>query len=365
MKTGVVTDKRFMDHDMGAFHVESPRRIEVLNRMLDEDPPIPYLTIEPRPATEDELGWVHEEGYIDYVRSTVGRTVPLDMDTTAGPKTFDTALLAAGGVLRALDLIMDGTVPNAFALIRPPGHHAEASRARGFCVFNNVAIGAEHLVRAYGLRRVLVVDWDLHHGNGTELAFYSRRDVLYFSTHQTPLYPGSGAARDFGDGEGLGYNLNVPLLAGKGDADFLHIFERILAPVAARFKPEFILVSAGFDIAAGDLLGGMAVTPAGFGLLTASLLAMAERTAAGRLALVLEGGYDLRALRDGVREVLKTLAKRDRTRPTLAKRDSPLPAPPSGGGSPGPAGLSASEALRVELDEPMRTFRGKWDIPAA
>ena len=344
MTTGVVKDRRFRDHDMGAYHVESPHRIEVLNRMLDEDPPLPFLIIEPRPATNEELGRVHEKGYIDYVRSTAGKIVPLDMDTTAGPKTFDTALLAAGGVLRSLDLIMDGTLRNAFALVRPPGHHAEASRARGFCVFNNVAVGAEHLIRSYGLRRVLVVDWDLHHGNGTELAFYSRRDVLYFSTHQSPFYPGSGAARDFGDGEGLGYNLNVPLRAGKGDADFLHIFERILAPVAARFEPEFILVSAGFDIAAGDPLGGMAVTTSGFGRMTTALMTMAERTAAGRLALVLEGGYDLGALRDGVREVLKTLAKRD---------------------SPGPAGIPPSEALRVELEDSLRIFHRKWDIPAS
>jgi len=350
MITGVVKDKRFMDHDMGAFHVESPARIEVLNRMLDEAPPIPFLPIEPRPATDEELGWVHERGYIDLVRSTAGRTVPLDMDTTAGPKTFATALLAAGGFLRSLDLIMDGTVRNAVALVRPPGHHAEASQARGFCVFNNVAIGAEHLVRSHGLRRVLVVDWDLHHGNGTEHAFYSRRDVLYFSTHQTPLYPGSGAAQDFGDGEGLGYNLNVPLLAGKGDADFLHIFETILAPVAAEYAPEFILVSAGFDIGAGDPLGGMAVTPDGFGLLAASLLRMAERTASGRLAFVLEGGYDLKVLRAGVGEVLRALSGGG-DGPLSAMSRGPRPAP--------------SKTLRLELERPLRVFRGKWAIPDA
>jgi acetoin utilization deacetylase AcuC-like enzyme len=343
MITGIVKDRRYMDHDMGAYHPESPARIEVLNRMLEEDPPIPFLAIKPRPATDEELGRVHEKGYIDYVRSTAGRTVPLDPDTTAGPMTFDTALLAAGGVLRALDLIMDGTAGNAFALVRPPGHHAEASRARGFCVFNNVAVGAEHLVRDYGLRRVLVVDWDLHHGNGTELAFYSRREVLYFSTHQSPFYPGSGAARDFGEGEGLGYNLNVPLRAGKGDADFLHIFERILAPVAAEYAPEFILVSAGFDIGAGDLLGGMTVTPAGFGLLAASLRAMAERTAAGRLALVLEGGYNLEVLREGTRRVLKS----------LAHGASPSPSP------------EVSTATSSELEYPLRIFRQKWDIPDA
>ena len=344
MTTGVVTDKRFRDHDMGPAHVESPARIDVLNRMLEEEPPVPYRVIAPRPATDEELGWVHERGYIDLIRSTAGGPgVALDGDTAAGPLTYATALLAAGGFLESLDRIMDGTVSNAFALVRPPGHHAEASRAMGFCFFNNVAIGAESLVRTHGLKRILIVDWDLHHGNGTEQAFYARRDAMYFSTHQVPLYPGTGAAHFMGRGDGHGYNLNVPLLAGKGDADYLCIFERILAPIADRFEPEFILVSAGFDIAAGDPLGGMAVTPAGFGLLTSSLMAMAERTAAGRLALVLEGGYDLAALRDGVREVLKALAKRD---------------------SPYSTAAFASEALRVELAEPLRTFRRKWDIPA-
>jgi len=350
MNTGVVIDRRYMDHDMGAYHIESPARIEVLIRMLEKDPPVPFVAIPPRPATEEELAWVHERGYIDLIRSTAGKSVPMDADTVAGPKTWGTALLAAGGFLESLDRVMDGSVPNAIALVRPPGHHAEASRAMGFCFFNNIAIGAEHLLRRHGLRRVLIVDWDLHHGNGTERAFYERRDVMYFSAHQSPLYPGTGAVRFFGHGEGFGCNLNVPLLAGKTDADYLLIFNRILAPVAAEFAPEFILVSAGFDIAAGDPLGGMSLTSRGFGLLTDSLAAMAGRTAGGRLAIVLEGGYDLPALGDGVGEVMKALS-----RGTLPCGDSPC-------GDPAPGSVSPS--LRAELEEPLRTFRGKWDIPA-
>ncbi len=346
MNTGVVADRRFMDHDAGAGHPESPARVEALLRMLEADPPVPFRAIAPRPATGEELAFVHERGYIDLVRSTAGKLVPLDQDTAAGPKSYETALLAAGGLLEALDRIMDGTVPNALALVRPPGHHAEASRAMGFCLFNNVAVGAEHLVRRHGLRRVLVVDWDLHHGNGTERSFYGRRDVMYFSTHQVPLYPGTGAARSFGHGEGLGYNLNVPLLAGKGDADYLHVFESVLAPVAAQFGPEFILVSAGFDIAAGDPLGRMEVTPGGFGALTASLMAMAGLTAGGRLALVLEGGYDLASLTSGTAEVMRALA--GGTGPS--------------GGSPRPT-PGVSDALRVELREPLRVFGAKWDLP--
>ena len=347
MNPGVVIDRRYMDHDMGASHVESPRRIEVLLRMLEKGPPVPYLAIPPRPATEEELGWIHERGYIDLVRSTAGKTVPMDADTVAGPKTWETALLAAGGLLESLDRVMDGTVPNALALVRPPGHHAEVSQARGFCFFNNAAIGAEHLIRRHGLRRILIVDDDLHHGNGTEHAFYERRDVLYFSTHQSPLYPGTGAARFFGHGEGFGYNLNVPLLAGKTDADYLQIFEKVLAPVAAQFRPEFIIVSAGFDIAAGDPLGGMEVSPGGFGRLTGSLMAMAAQSAAGRLALVLEGGYDLPALRDGVGEVLMALAGKGR---------------PLSSGSP-EARKPVSPSLRVELAPALQTFRKRWDIP--
>lgn len=348
MKPGVVIDRRYMDHDMGAGHVESPRRIEILLRMLDTDPPIPFKPIAPRPATKEELGWIHERGYIDLIRSTAGKTVPMDADTIAGPKTWETALLAAGGFLESLDRVMDGTVPNALALVRPPGHHAEASQARGFCFFNNAAIGAEHLIRRHGLRRILIVDYDLHHGNGTEHAFYERRDVMYFSTHQSPLYPGTGAARFFGHGEGLGYNLNVPLMAGKTDADYLRIFGKVLAPVAAQFQPEFIIVSAGFDIAAGDPLGGMEVSAEGFGRLTGSLMAMAAQSAAGRLALVLEGGYDLPSLRDGVGEVLMALAGKG---PSLSSGTPEVQGP-------------VSPSLRVELAPAVQTFRKRWDIPA-
>lgn len=343
MNTGVVTDTRYMDHSMGAYHVESPERVEVLNRMLADDPPAPFLPIEPRAATKEELLRIHERGYLDLLGSTAGReSVFLDHDATTGPKTYETALLAAGGFLRSLELIMDGKIRNAFAAVRPPGHHAETSRAMGFCFLNNVAIGAEFLIRKYGLRRVLVVDWDLHHGNGTEHAFYSRRDVLYFSTHQVPLYPGSGAVRDMGHGEGLGYNLNVPLLAGKGDDDFLYVFRKLLAPVAERFEPEFILVSAGFDIGAGDPLGGMSVTPRGFGQLADVLREMADRSAGGRLAFALEGGYNLETLKGGVREVLAALA---------------APSPPV------LPELSVSETTRVEFGYCLRAFRKAWDIP--
>ena len=331
MKPGVVFDRRFAEHSMGPFHVESPERVLVLNRMLEEEAAGEFLPVEPRPATEAEIAWVHERGYIDFLKATAGRTsVFLDGDTSTGPRTYETALLAAGGFLNALDAILDGRVRNAIALVRPPGHHAEASQAMGFCFFNNVAIGAEYLVRRRGLRRVLIVDWDLHHGNGTQHAFYSRRDVLYFSTHQVPLYPGTGATRETGDGPGKGYNLNVPLTAGKGDEDLLYVFRKILSPVAAQFKPEFILVSAGFDI-----------DREGFGLLTDSLLAIARLSCPGRVALVLEGGYDLPTLKNGVREVLARLGRED---------PGPLPDP------------AVSTVTARELEPCFRTFRDSWEL---
>jgi acetoin utilization deacetylase AcuC-like enzyme len=343
MKPGVVFDRRYADHDMGAYHPESPARIEALNRMLEEEAAGKFVPIAPRPATEAEVGWVHERAYVDFIKATAGHEhVVLDPDTSAGPKSYETALLAAGGVLQAVDAVMEGRVPNAFALVRPPGHHAEASRAMGFCLFNNIAIGAEYLIRRYGLRRILIVDWDIHHGNGTQHVFYSRRDVLYFSTHRVPYYPGSGAVREIGDGAGKGFNLNVPLTAGKGDDDFLWIFRNILAPVAAQYEPEFILVSAGFDIGAGDPLGGMRVSREGFGRLAESLLRMAAGSCRGRVALVLEGGYDLRTLREGVFEILLQLGQ-----PAAAAR---LPEP-----------LIAND-VRRELAPSLRAFGEYWKL---
>jgi acetoin utilization deacetylase AcuC-like enzyme len=306
--TGLVIDKRYLNHTMGSYHIEGPQRLEVLLRLVESADKRAWRMIEPRPATEEELCRVHERSYVDFVKATAGREWTfLDPDTGACALTYETALLAAGGVLAAADAVLDGRVRNAFALVRPPGHHAEPARAMGFCFFNNVAVAAAHLLAARGLQRVLVVDFDVHHGNGTQAAFYERDDVLYVSTHQVPFYPGSGRASETGAGRGRGYTLNIPLLAGKGDGDFLFIFRELLAPVAARYRPEFILVSAGFDIAVEDPLGGMEVTAEGFGDLAAELVKMADESAGGKVAFVLEGGYSLQALGAGVGEVLRRL----------------------------------------------------------
>jgi len=309
MRTGIVKDGRFAGHHMEPGHVESPERVEALNRMVEGRIKFPYLLIEPRHASEDELELIHTAEYVRRVKSTAGKErVVLDPDTSTSPLSWETARLAAGGVLRAADLIMEGKVKNAMALVRPPGHHAEANAAKGFCLFNNIAIAAEHLVRKHGLTRILIADFDLHHGNGTQNAFYGRSDVLFFSTHQYPFYPGSGHWSEAGEGPGLGYTINVPLSAGKIDGDFLFIYDKLFAAVSRLFRPEFILVSAGFDIYGGDPLGGMDVSDKGFAALAAELAGLSDDLCGGRLLVTLEGGYNLLGLREGAEAVLLQMA---------------------------------------------------------
>jgi acetoin utilization deacetylase AcuC-like enzyme len=309
MKTGIVKDWKYMEHDMGGFHVESPQRIQAIYRMIEERIKFPLYEIEPRPATEKELQLIHTTGYVSSIKSTAGKDrVHLDPDTSTSARSFEIALLAAGGILKAADLIMDGTIQNGFALVRPPGHHAEASRAMGFCIFNNIAVAAAYLQKKHGLKRILIVDWDLHHGNGTQHSFADSAEVLYFSTHQFPHYPGTGHWSEVGEGKGEGLTVNIPLHAGKTDSDYLHIFNKILHPIAAEYKPEFLLVSAGFDIYAGDPLGGMQITKEGFAAMTSELMKIASENGHQRVLLSLEGGYNLQGLQDGVEHVLCQLS---------------------------------------------------------
>ena len=308
MKTGVVWDRRYLDHTMGPFHVESPLRLEAIYDHIEEG--FSHLhTIEPRCATEEEIGRIHTAEYIGTLKSTAGKDrVVLDPDTSTSAKSYQTALLAAGGVLAAADEIMNGTISNGFALIRPPGHHAEAHRAMGFCLFNNIAVAAEHLRNRYGLERIFIMDWDLHHGNGTQHSFYSRKDVLYSSTHQFPFYPGTGHRRETGEGEGEGFTVNVPLLGSKGDGDYLTILTDIIRPIILSYNPDFILVSAGFDIYAGDPLGGMEVSIEGFGAMTHLLMEAAATVCGNKLLLILEGGYHIQGQAASVMEVLRHLS---------------------------------------------------------
>lgn len=308
--TGIVRDERFMEHQMGPYHPESPERLEVIYAMLDgADMQGGFREVPVRRAEMEELLLIHSPEYVEELVATEGKEYTyLDPDTQTSSGSYEAALLAAGGMCEAISLVHSGELDNAFALVRPPGHHAEKTRAMGFCLFNNVAVAAEYLLRRHGLKKVLVVDWDIHHGNGTQNAFIARDDVLYFSTHQFPHYPGTGHWIEAGMGKGEGFTLNVPLYRGKTDEDYLYIFRNILAPAARQFDPDAILVSAGFDVAASDPLGGMDITALGFAALTRELLSLARDLCGDRLLIALEGGYDLTALTQGSREVLLQLS---------------------------------------------------------
>lgn len=307
-KTGIVKDKRYMQHTAGFDHPESPLRLAAIYEMLDStDMSRKFTSIEPREATHKEIAAIHSSSYINYIAETCGHSVQLDPDTATSPETYRIAKLAAGGVMNAIDSVVAGTVDNAFALVRPPGHHAERGSAAGFCIFNNIAIGAMHAILHHNMKRILIVDWDLHHGNGTQHIFYDDQRVLYFSTHQYPYYPGTGGMDEIGQGNGKGYTINVPLRGGRGDGDYVKIFRKILQPVAMEFKPELVLLSAGFDIYHQDPLGNMCVTPGGFAAMAHILLNIADRCCNGRLVAVLEGGYNIQGLTKSVKAVLEVM----------------------------------------------------------
>ncbi|MBW1998642.1 MAG: histone deacetylase [Deltaproteobacteria bacterium] len=308
-KTGVVRDARYLNHVMGPYHPESPKRLEAIYAMLDEpEMRDKCMAVPVRPAAREELLLVHSEDYVDRIAATEGKEYAyLDPDTQTSAGSYEAALLAAGGVCQAVAMVNSGELDNAFALVRPPGHHAERSRAMGFCLFNNVAIGARYAQVSLDLRKILIVDWDLHHGNGTQHCFEEDSTILYFSTHQYPYYPGTGDFRETGRGEGQGYTVNIPLSPGCGDGEYMAIFEGILKPLALEFGPDIILVSAGFDIYKGDPLGGMGVTPTGFAVMTQSLMEAADHCCAGKLVMTLEGGYNVNGQRDSVKEVIKSL----------------------------------------------------------
>ena len=310
-RTGIVKDERYLEHDMGPFHPESPRRLQAIYGMLAEsDMAGNFKEVPVRRADREELLLVHSSEYVDMLAETEGKDRSyLDPDTSTSPGSYEAALLAAGGLCEAIALVSRGELDNAFALVRPPGHHAESSRAMGFCLFNNVAVGARYAQETLNMDRILIVDWDLHHGNGTQHSFEEDPSILYFSTHQYPYYPGSGAFGEVGINGGEGFTVNVPLSVGHGDGEYVEIFEKILKPIATEFDPDLILVSAGFDIYFEDPLGGMRVTPKGFAGMTRSLMDMADESSGGRIVITLEGGYHVEGQRDSVKEVLREMAR--------------------------------------------------------
>jgi len=309
-KTAIVKDERYLDHLPGKWHPESPERLSAIYSMLNgSDMEGVFVDLPARRATRDELLRIHSARHVDMILATAGKGPrSLDPDTAVSEGSCEAALLAAGGVCEAVSAVVSGEMDNAFALVRPPGHHAEQDRAMGFCLFNNLAVGARHAQASHGIKRVLVVDWDLHHGNGTQHSFEDDSSVLYFSTHQYPYYPGSGASEQIGRGSGDGFTVNVPLSSGKSDGEYSAIFDRILKPIALEFDPELILVSAGFDIHGDDPLGGMRVTSEGFARLTRTLMDIGDVCCSGRVVMTLEGGYDLKGLGSSVRAVIREMA---------------------------------------------------------
>jgi acetoin utilization deacetylase AcuC-like enzyme len=311
MSTALLLDNGlFKQHITGEGHPERPERLDAVAAALDASGLVKNMArVSSRPARDDELASVHTREYIDLARREItrGNRSLSTGDTSVGPRTLDVALHAAGGVLNAVDAVFDKRVKNAFCAVRPPGHHATPTRGMGFCVFNNVAVAARYAQKRHGAERVLIADWDVHHGNGTQDTFWSDPTVLFFSTHQYPWYPGTGAADERGDGKGKGLTVNCPFDAGAGRREIYGAFRAELKPAAEAFRPDIVLVSAGFDSRAGDPLGRFRLTDDDFADLTRLLMDVADKHADGRLVSVLEGGYSLEGLAAGVVSHVRTL----------------------------------------------------------
>jgi len=309
-QTGLVYHPAFLDHDMGPGHPESPNRLRAIMRQLEQSGTMAQLVkIDPRKAEDEWITQVHTPGHVAALNrhAPVNGRVSLDPDTAMSSGSLPAAYLAAGGALAGVDAIMAKEVDHVFCAVRPPGHHAEAGRAMGFCLFNNVAIATRYAQKKYGLSRILIVDWDVHHGNGTQHSFEDDPSVLFFSTHQYPHYPGTGRETERGTGAGEGYTINVPMEAGEGDEEYREVFRHALVPAADEFKPEFVIISAGFDAHRDDPLAGMGLTEEGYADLTDIVAAIAARHAQGRILSSLEGGYHLTALGLSVDAHLKAL----------------------------------------------------------
>jgi acetoin utilization deacetylase AcuC-like enzyme len=309
-RTLIVRDPRFREHVAPDGHPERPERLDAIDRALtglaDQ-----LREAEPRSATDEEILRVHTREHLAGLQGLEGRTTHIDADTYVSSGSMRAARLAAGSSIELAMRIARGEARNALGLVRPPGHHAERTRPMGFCLINNVAIALEGLRQEAGMERIAVVDWDVHHGNGTQHIFEAERDVLFLSLHQFPFYPGTGALHEQGMGDGEGATVNLPMPAGCGDAEYGAVFRELVTPILQEFRPEILLVSAGFDAHVRDPLASMQVSSQGFGAFASELRHVAEDTCAGRMLLILEGGYDLRGLGDAVAEVAQVLLAED------------------------------------------------------
>jgi acetoin utilization deacetylase AcuC-like enzyme len=309
--TAIISGPIYQTHQTGK-HPESAIRAEALQRMVNQllaEPDSHFVRLEPVRADVEQIATVHDRGYIRALKEFCEKGGgPIDINTNTSRHSYDVALYAAGGLLNGVQSILQKDIANAFALVRPPGHHAIEGAAMGFCLFNNVAIAARYLIEVAGLQRIMVVDWDVHHGNGTQDTFYNDHRVLFISSHQSNIYPGTGSAWEIGTGKGKGYNVNLPLPSGSGDAVMDYVFEVLIEPLATRYKPEFILVSAGYDGHWRDPLGQLNVSAEGYARMTKHIMQLADTFCEGRVALALEGGYDIQALISSVQATLRVLS---------------------------------------------------------
>jgi len=311
-RIGVVRDDRYLLHKPGHTHPEHPNRLKAIYRMLDAQFAGKLVGIKPRPATLEHLELVHTPSYVKRVLKTADHGfTSLAPDTPASAETYLASWLAVGGCLKALDDLFNGALHACFSLVRPPGHHALRDRAGGFCVFNNIGIAARYAMKERDLKRILVIDWDIHHGNGINDLFHREKEVLYFSTHDPMLYPYTGDWEDAGAGEGAGYTVNIPLIRELDDGEFIRIYQKTALPVLRAYGPQLILVAAGFDAHQEDPIGRSRLTEETFGVLTRSIMAIRSEVGEPPILFVLEGGYSPRALAASVEAVFHGLMNRD------------------------------------------------------
>jgi acetoin utilization deacetylase AcuC-like enzyme len=312
-KTALIYRDFYLRHSEIAQMLEHPDRLRAILKQLKESGLLDQLErIAPPPAAIEWIQFVHPPPYVERIREACrwikDEAASVDSgDVCVTGRSFDVAVCAVGGILGGVDAVMSGRVRNAFCAIRPPGHHASQTKAMGFCIFNNVAIAARYIQQRYQLKKIMIIDWDCHHGNGTQDIFYEDPSVFYFSTHQSPFYPKTGFANETGAGAGVGTKKNVLMTKGMGDADFIKVYREQLRPAVLEFQPDFILISAGFDAARGDLLGGLDLTPAGYAEMTRIVKDLAKTCCKGRLVSTLEGGYSLKKLPGCVEAHLRAL----------------------------------------------------------
>jgi acetoin utilization deacetylase AcuC-like enzyme len=302
----LISSERFAEHQTPPGHPERPARAEVMDAIASRWSKRGVEVVAPRQVTHEQLARVHTQEYLKRIRETAGQAVALDPDTYTSPDSFEIAQLAAGAAIDGVERVLGGAHTSALAMVRPPGHHAERNRAMGFCLYNNVAVAAAH-ARTLGAARIAIVDYDVHHGNGTQHTFDADASVLYVSLHQYPFYPGTGASTEIGSGPGAGFTVNVALEAGAVDEDYRIACAEVVTPVVEQFGPDIVLVSAGFDAHERDPLGGMRLTTPSFAAMTSALKRVADVCCGGRLVLVTEGGYDLHALAECLDTVIETL----------------------------------------------------------